>query len=111
MSKEPYKLTEDQIKNLAFKIAKPIYKYINKTIVRELSKFPNIKQVDINDYINIVIVALCTIDKNMLEHLRRFYLDRTKHEIDFIKLVTNYIYNINTIITEDHVNKYKDKMN
>jgi hypothetical protein len=89
MSKPPIRLTEDQIREIAIRIAKPCYKYIQKTIVREFNKIPNAKQIHISDYINVVMVALSTVDKNMLAHMKRFFKSATNQEIDFIKLITN----------------------
>lgn len=110
MSK-PLKLTDKQITDLSFKIGKPIYKFINKCISRELNKFPNHENIECNDFVNIIILTMSNLDVNVLSRLRTLYKQRTNHELDFVKLMIAYVTNLNTGMTKDEEKRFREKMN
>lgn len=103
------KLSDDEVKLLAAKIMRPTLKYLIKTIHKEvLRKGENIND---NDFIYIIVLAMTSIDANVLVWLRNTYKQQTKQDIDFNKLMTTYMEHLMQIMTDDERKRLKEKLN
>lgn len=64
-------LNDDEIKKLIERIARPTYNFLHKRIDKELTSFPNIKELtSFSDIIYIIISALSSVDANLLSALK-----------------------------------------
>ena len=109
--KDQLRLNEKQLTELAYAIGKPVFKFLNKRIEKELTKVPDYQKINVNDFVNIVILILVNIDSNKLVWLRNYYKSKTNTEMDFVALLSSYIQNLSTLMTEDEAKRLKEKMN
>jgi len=106
MNNEPF--TEQKVLEVGNKIAKVGYRDFMKTLTREINKIPNSSDMTLRDYIAVVIVALTTIDKNVLLHLKKFYQTQTNDFMDMSRLLRNFIENVSTLIDDNEYLNKKD---
>ncbi len=109
MKKSSNRLSEKQIFEIANKIGKPTYKYFCKIIEKELLIFNH--RLDANDFTNIIISAMTSIDINILNRLSELYKMNSNHHIDKVKLMMAYILNLQESMTEYDCKRLKESMN
>jgi hypothetical protein len=105
------RLTEKQISELAYEIGKPVLKFLNKRIEREITKIPDHQNININDFVNLMIITLVNIDSNKLIWLRDYFKSSTKTEMDFVKLISSYVNNLSNLMTADEAKRMRESLN
>lgn len=96
-------MNEERLLDIGNKIAKIGYKKFRKILEREIKKLPESSDILMRDFIGIIIVALTTIDRNMLLFIRDFYQSKTNEVIDMDKLVNHYLDNVTHVIDDKKV--------
>jgi type II secretory pathway component GspD/PulD (secretin) len=104
-------LNKQEIIAIAHAVAKPTFNYMRKKMEKELSKINSDGKVNMDDMVNIVIIALSSIDVNMLKTTRTIYESAAKHEMDFVLLVHSYLHHVMEVLNEEEIKKLKEKMN
>lgn len=93
-------MNEERLLDISNKIAKIGYKKFRKILEREIKKLPESSDILMRDFIGIIIVALTTIDRNMLLFIRDFYQSKTNEVIDMDKLINHYLENVTHVIDD-----------
>jgi hypothetical protein len=58
-----------------------------------------------------MIVALSSLDSNILIMTRNTYKTSTGNEIDFVKMMETYINDLMSIMNKDEVKRLREKLN
>lgn len=77
----------------------------------EIKRKSKSNEIDINHVVNLVIVALASIDSSVLVMTRDTYKGATGHEMDFVKMMNVYFQDLMSILNADERERLKEKMN
>jgi hypothetical protein len=105
------KLTDKELKDIGFKIAHPTFEFMKKIITKELDTIVKEGTVDMNTFVNLVVIALSSLDTNILIMTRNAFLKVTGNELDFVKLMNIYLGDLTSIMDKDDLARLKEKMN
>lgn len=105
------KLTNKEMIDISHKIAEPAFKQFKKLVIKELDYVKKGADIDINDFIHIMVIALSSFDANALIMTRNTYKHKTNNEIDFVKMMELYFNDLMSIMTEDDRIRLRQKMN
>lgn len=104
------RFTNKQIVDIAYNVGKPVFKYFNKKMERELSKL-SIKPIHASDFINVIIITLCNITSNKFTHINEFFKNKKGYLIDNKKLINSFMENLMAMLHEEENKELKEKMN
>lgn len=105
------KLTSAQMLEVSKRIAEPTFKLFKKLVVSEMDYIKKGADININDFVNIMVIALSSFDANALIMTRNTYKHKTNNEIDFVKMMELYFNDLMSIMTEDDRIRLRQKMN
>lgn len=88
-------LTDEQLNKLISDIARPVFKYMLKRINKEILENDDYKDMDENQFYNVIIACMASIDTNMLRWIENFHKIKTNRELDFQALHAAFINNVN----------------
>lgn len=108
---QPVRITDAQLKKIAKALGEPIFNQFVNSMRKEIKRVMGTANISINDYVNIVILTLSSIDGSVLKMVRESYKGTTGQEIDFVKVLIHYIDQIQTILNEDELKRLREKMN
>jgi hypothetical protein len=94
MKKSAYRLSDEKMKIIAVKIGKPIHKQFIKILEKEINKIPNCKEINLSDFINIILITLNYVDVSTMDYIQGMYKRVTNQDIDYDKLINSYISNL-----------------
>lgn len=94
------RLTDEELKTVAFEIGKPIFKFIKKTIISEFDKTVNKKGMKVDDFINIILLAMTSIDCCIFEILKKIYKGTKNQEINMLKVMESYLVSLKSALTD-----------
>lgn len=103
------RLTNKEIADLAYSIGKPVFKYLNKKIEREISRIGN-PPIHINDFINVTLITLANIATNKFTFLKQYFDQKTGLQMDYSKLIHSYMVNLTAMLDEEEKKKLKEKL-
>jgi len=98
------------LRDVAFRIGAPAFKYMKKIITREIQSLCKGQILDMNDFINVIIIALSSLDSNVLIMTRNTFKKATGNELDFVKLMNIYFEDLMTILNKDEVARLREKL-
>jgi hypothetical protein len=106
------KLTDKEIKDSSIAISRVTFDFMKKKIVKQMDKFYNKDcRPDYNDIVNITTMALAQIDTNILILTRKSFEAGTNSAMNFALMMHLYIQDIMTIMKEDEMKQFREKMN
>ena len=100
--KKGQRLSEADMKRLAYQIGKPVYKFFLKTVSNEISPH-ELKGIDINDLVNLFLLIITNIDANLVTFIKDYYRNKTGVPIDMPRLISSYITNLNETLLQKEV--------
>jgi hypothetical protein len=83
---------------------------MKKIITREIQSLCKGQILDMNDFINVIIIALSSLDSNVLIMTRNTFKKATGNELDFVKLMNIYFEDLMTILNKDEVARLREKL-
>lgn len=87
-------LSDHEISRIVTKIAKPAFKKLRNNAGDEFRKIPDMNDLSLNDFINIMIGVARAIDINMISMIDEVCFIRTRFHIDHAKLLECHIENL-----------------
>lgn len=110
--KKTGKLDDDEFRECVMRIAEPSFRYIRRKIQNEVNYiYKDIKKPDMNDIVNITIVALASIDASIFQMTKKIFREITGHEMDFALVMKIFIDDITGTMEKHELDQLKNKMN
>lgn len=88
-------LSEKEIKELVILVAAPVFKYMLKRINKYILSDSTKTDISYNSLINIIIIALASMNANILNWIEEFYYANTGEKLHADKLRFSLMKNIN----------------
>lgn len=88
-------LTEQEFFDIMYKISKPTFNFMIKRINKEILDNPDYKDLDLNDFFNIIIGSMSATDMNMIRWMQEFHKMKTNYTIDQNKLLMPFLNTLN----------------
>lgn len=89
--KKPKQLTEEEFYILIHKIAKPTFNFMLKRIKNEILKNEVHKSLDLNQFFNVIVASMGSIDTNLIRWMQNFHKIKTNSEIDSVSIFMSFI--------------------
>lgn len=90
----PKQLTEEEYYEAIHSIAKPTFNFMMKRINKEILNGKKYQSLDVNDFFNVLLSSMSSVDSNMVRWMQNFYKIKTNQQLDQNKLVMTLISNI-----------------
>ena len=84
-------LTEEQFYLLVHKISKPTFNFILKRINNEILKSEVHKSLDLNQFFNVIVASMGSIDTNLIRWMQNFHKIKTNSDIDSVSIFMAFI--------------------
>jgi hypothetical protein len=105
------KLTDKEIIDLSHRIAEPSFKFFKKLLIKELDYAQKDGDININDFIHLMLITLSSFDANAMIMTRNTFKYKTGKEIDFVNMMELYFNDLMSIMTSDDRQRLRAKMN
>ncbi len=110
--KSQRKLTDTEMLDITNRVARSSYKFIRRRIQDELERYyPASSYPDMNDIVHVTLMALTSIDSNILIMMRNIFRDATGTEIELDKIMKVYFDDLIVAMNDDEDARKKNKMN
>lgn len=88
-------LSDQDIQYLVKLISAPTYKYMMRRINRFILQDKRLADISVNSFINVLVVAVASMDANSLRWIEKFYKMKTGQDINFDTLKFALTKNLN----------------
>lgn len=105
------KIADKKILDCGEEISRSVFNYMKKKMEREVSKISNANKINVNDAINVSIIALASLDINILVMLRNSFKINSGAEIDFQLLLDEHQRLFSEMLNIEKDTLMKEKMN
>lgn len=93
--RKPEELTDEQFNELIDAIARPTFNYMLKRITKEVLENKDYKSLDANQFYNMLIAMMSSMNTNLLRWIQTFHKIKTNDEINFTALQSALIHHTN----------------